>query len=238
MKVAILRPREYIEKTIAKIKDAGFDAVGVPFVKIVRYVDTIDLSKFDFDVLIVTSQTTAKILANSENLSLLRDKKIVAIGKKTAEVFELHGLDVEVPSKFDSKTMYDEFKHAFANKNVLALRSDKGNNVLLKLSNICNFSEIKVYGIEFEHSDEQKRFVEEVFRHDGNYVIVFSSSMIAKSFIELSKKLGFNVRDLKQTCIAIGPPTKEILERSGVKALIPSEYTFDGVIKLLKNMAK
>jgi len=229
-----LRPREYIEETILKFRKEGFDIIGVPFVRI-EVNDRMDEIKLNnYDVLIITSQTSAKILIDRVDKTLLKSKIVIAIGKKTAEVLQSRGIKVETPTKFDSKTLYEEFKGKLKNLKVLALRSDKGSKILLKLQDVCDFEEIKLYSIEFEHGNEQKEFVKEVFKSNNRCAIVFSSSMIANSFIDLSKKLGFDVKNLNQTCIAIGPPTRAVLERHGIRALMPSEYSFDGVIELLK----
>ncbi|RLI79966.1 uroporphyrinogen-III synthase [Archaeoglobales archaeon] len=236
MKVAILRPREYLEETILRFRKEGFDVIGVPFVKLEIDADKLNI-ELDFDALIVTSQTSARILVNT-NPNLLKGKKVIAIGKKTAEVLQRCGIRVEIPTKFDSETLYKEFKDELVGLRVLALRSDRGSRILLNLKDFCDFREIKLYSIKFEHGDEQKKFVREVFKNDNSYIIVFSSSMIARSFIELSEKLGFDACNLNQVCIAIGPPTKTVLEKSGINALMPAEYSFDGVIELLKTLSR
>ena len=234
MKVAILRPREYLNETLSKLKKEGFDAIGIPFIEIEHLKENLNLNEFDFDALIVTSQTAAKILVNSG--FNLKDKEIIAIGKKTAKVFELHGFNTFIPSKFDSKSVYEEFKEKLAKKRVLILRSDKGSDEIFKLKDCCELLEIQLYKIKFKHGYEQKEFIREVYKNKNNYAIVFSSSMIAKSFINLSKKLGFEPESLEQMCIAIGPPTKSVLENNKIKALMPLEYTFDGIIDLLKEL--
>lgn len=239
MKVAILRPKEYLEDTISKFRKKGFDVVGIPFVRIEVKVDVdkLDEVKLDeFDALIITSQTSARILVDTVDVKLLKDKRIIAIGKKTAEVLQKRGIKVETPTKFDSETLYEEFKDKLSSLRVLALRSDKGSKVLLNLRDVCDFEEIKLYSIKFEHGDKQKEFIKEVFKNNDSYAIIFSSSMIANSFIDLSKKLGFDVKALNQICVAIGPPTKAVLEKYGIDALIPTEYAFDSVIDLLKSL--
>jgi uroporphyrinogen-III synthase len=59
--------------------------------------------------------------------------------------------------------------------------------------------------------------------------------MIAQSFLGLcDDECLESLR--KITLVAIGPPTAKVLEDYGLKPLIPEEYTFDGVLKLLKSI--
>ncbi len=229
MKVAILRPKEYAEKTSEKFKREGFDVVAVPFLRIVPKEEGIakisDLK--DFDAVIVTSQTSARILIEHG----FRHDYVIAIGKKTAEILKSAGINPKIPSKFDSKTLYEEFKDELKDKRVAIVRSDKGDPILLKLPNV---EEVVLYGIEFEHGEIQKRFIESM---DFD-AIVFSSSMMVESFFELAKKmkmLDYVLEKLRgRIVIAIGPPTKKVLENYGVKALMPDEFTFEGVVEILK----
>ncbi|WP_202320291.1 uroporphyrinogen-III synthase [Archaeoglobus neptunius] len=226
MRVLILRPSEVLEETIKKLRDAGFDAYGCPFVKLTY--TNFDIPEHDFAI--VTSQNAAKVLVSRKaNL-----RKVIAIGKKTAEV--LKDYDVMVPSKFDSETLFREYSEILRDKRVIALRSNAGSEILNKLDEICDFSDIVVYRIEKLHGEKQRREIERV--RDGFYdAIVFSSSMIARSFLELCD--GECIEKLKELIvIAIGPPTARVLEEYGLKPLLPEEYTFDGVISLLKRMTK
>jgi len=231
VKVAVLRPKDYLANISERLRREGFEVIAVPFLKIVPNDEGIakigDLK--DFDVVIVTSQTSARILVEHK----FKHHYVIAIGKKTAEILRSAGMNPKMPSKFDSKTLYEEFKDELRDKKVAIVRSDKGDPILLKLPNV---EEIVLYTIEFEHGDEQKKFIESM---DFD-VIVFSSSMMVKSFFELAKameKLDEALEKIKRKIvIAIGPPTKKTLESYGIQALMPDEYSFDGIIKLLKSI--
>ncbi len=229
MRVAILRPKEYIANVSEKLRQEGFEVVAVPFLKIVPNEESFakigELSRFD--AVIVTSQTSAKILVEHG----FRHGNVIAIGRKTAEVLGSAGIEARVPSKFDSKTLYEEFKDELTGKRVAVVRSNRGDPILLRLPNV---EEIVLYTIEFERGEEQRRFVKEM---DFD-AIVFSSRMMVRSFFELAREMGMLeevVERLREKrVIAIGPPTREELEKYGISAEMPSEYTFDGVVDLLK----
>ncbi len=233
MKVAVLRPKDYLANISERLRREGFEVIAVPFLKIVPNDEGIAKigNLKDFDAVIVTSQTSARILVEHK----FKHDHVIAIGKKTAEILKSAGMNPKIPSKFDSKTLYEEFKDELKDKRVAIVRSDKGDPILLKLPNV---EEIVLYRIEFEHRDEQKKFIKSM---DFD-VIVFSSSMMVKSFFELAKameKFDEVLEKLKRKIvIAIGPPTKKMLESYGIKALMPDEYSFDGVIKLLKSISR
>jgi len=223
MKVLVLRPEELLEDTLKKFSEHGFEAYGCPFIKL-SYVD-FEVPEHDFAI--VTSQNAARALKERG----VKLKRVIAIGKKTAELIDAE--EVLLPSKFDSETLYREFAEMLRGKRVVAFRSNAGSDVVRRLAEIADFREIEVYRIEKLQGEEQRKEIEKV--KVGFYdAIVFSSSMIARSFLELC-----DVECLKALerilIVAIGPPTAKVLAEKGVEAEIPEEYTFDGIIRLLKS---
>lgn len=227
MRVLILRPAELLEETVKKFREEGFDAHGCPFIKI-RYKE---FEIPDHDFAIITSQNVARIVVEKG----LKLKEVIAIGKKTAEVLESAGMKVLKPTKFDSNTLFREFCDMLKGKRVIALRSNAGSEILKRLSEFADFRDVEVYEIERLQGVEQRREIEKV-KSCFYDVIVFSSSMIVRSFFELcNKECRESIR--KITVVAIGPPTAKILESYGLKPMMPEEYTFDGILSLLKTLA-
>ncbi|MDI3498516.1 uroporphyrinogen-III synthase [Archaeoglobus sp.] len=223
MKVLILRPAELLSETIRRFREEGFDAYGCPFIKLI-YTD-FDVPEHDFAI--VTSQNAARVLRERG----VRLKRVIAIGKKTAELIEAE--EVLLPSKFDSETLYEEFAEMLRGKRVVAFRSNAGSEAVKRLSEVADFREIQVYRIEKLQGEEQRREVEKV--REGFYdAIVFSSSMIARSLLELCDEKCLEALE-NVFVVAIGPPTAKVLAEKGIRAEIPEEYTFDGVIELLKS---
>ncbi len=223
MRVLILRPQELLAETVRLLRENGFEAYGCPFIKL-------SYNEFEVpehDYAIITSQNAARAVVERG----IKLNKVIAIGRKTAEVLEKAGYTVLKPTKFDSKTLYFEFSEELRGKKVVALRSNAGSDVLRKLAEIADFTEVEVYRIEKLHGEEQEREIERV--RSGFYdVIVFSSSMIAESFLEMCPENALQ----RLTLVAIGPPTAKVLENHGFKALVPEEYTFDGILQLLKSL--
>jgi uroporphyrinogen-III synthase len=227
VKVAILRPEEHAKETVELFKSNGFEVIAVPFLKIVKR--DFDVNLNDFDVVVVTSRTSARILVEKG----LKHDNVIAIGRKTADELKKIGINPKVPSKFDSKTLYEEFKDELKDKRVAILRSNKGDPILLK---IPNAKEFVLYEIRYNWEDEQVEFLKKL---DFD-AIVFSSRMMVRSFFDLAKESGIFesvVKSLKsKLVIAIGPPTKAELEKYGIEAMLPKEWTFESVVELLKTI--
>ncbi|WP_457549571.1 uroporphyrinogen-III synthase [Archaeoglobus sp.] len=225
MKVAILRPEHVADETVEMFRKQGFDVISIPFIKIVPR----DF-KFDprnYDVLIVTSRTSARIMVERG----IKHENVIAIGKKTAEELKKAGIVAKIPTRFDSTTLYEEFKDELKGKRAAVLRSNRGDPILLNLPNV---EEIILYDIEFEWCEKQKKLLKDL---DFD-AIVFSSRMTVKSFFGLADYLGINIvnRLKDKIVIAIGPPTREELRKIGIEALMPEEWTFDSILKLLKSI--
>ncbi len=237
MKVAIMRPKEYLRETEDMFASAGFDVVSVPFLKIEE--EILEPDNFHFEYVIITSQTAAKIiLKNSELLKRIKKAKIISIGSSTARILENAGLKTVTPTKYDSSTLYHEFKRELEGEKVAIFRSDKGDPLLLGLSEVAEVKEYVLYTIQFEHGEEQIDFLKRLVEGEFDSII-FSSRMMVRSFFELAEKIG-EVDRVKRALeemlvIAIGPPTKRELESLGVEPMMPKRYTFSGILEILND---
>jgi uroporphyrinogen-III synthase len=226
MRVLILRPAELLQDTLAMFRKAGIEAHGCPFV-------SLNYENFevpDHDYAIVTSQNSAREIVKRN----IRLKRVIGIGKKTAEILRNAGYEVLVPKRFESGAIVEEFRDLLRGKRVVAIRSDRGGEELRKISEFADYSEVSAYRIVKLNGEEQKREIERV--RAGFYdAIVFSSRMIAESFLDNCDEEC--IRMLRnRLLIAIGTPTAEFLKKRGLSAVIPDEFTFEGVLRLLRTL--
>ncbi len=225
MRVLLLRAEEQLKETLRKFRKEGFDAYGVPFVQIKPLPFTVP----DHDYAVVTSQNAAKLIVE-RGIEL---GKVVAIGRKTAEVLERAGFEVLTPSRFDSETLVNEFGEMLRGKRVVAIRSNAGSVVLRRLSEISRFVEVRAYEILPLRGERQIRAVQSAA--NGFFdATVLSSSMIARNFLDLSVEMGYNA--MKTWFVAIGPPTARVVRSFGYEPLMPKEWTFESIIELLKKL--
>ena len=232
MKVVFFRP-EGRAGELEVFRKEGFEVLHAPLLDTVA--DEKEVRRFEseeFDAAIVTSKTAVEVLEKYDLVKKLKGKKVIAIGSKTAEKLRNHGIESELPEKFDSESVAEEFRDKLSGMKIALLRSDKGDPVLL---NVGNAEEFKLYRIVPKKGEEQIRLVKKVCEGQVDFV-VFSSRMMVRTFFELCNELKLG----KPQCrvIAIGPPTKRELEKFGVESLVPEEYTFDGVLRLLRSLAE
>ncbi len=238
-KVALFRPAEYLEETRRMMEEKGFEVLATPFIGAEVDEEALEkLEKIDAEVLIITSQTSASILLDRVT-EIFQDREVIAIGKKTAGVLERAGIRPRTPPKFDSASIYAHFREDLRGRKIAILRSDKGNEVLLRLKDVAEVQEVPVYRIVKLKGEEQRKAVLSVVRKEVDAAI-FSSRMMVQAFMEVAEELnvkGEAVRALNEiVTIAIGPPTRDELRSHGVEAVMPEEYTFDGVLDLLENL--
>ncbi|MEM0204060.1 MAG: uroporphyrinogen-III synthase [Archaeoglobaceae archaeon] len=228
MRVLILRPAELLEETIEIFRKAGIEAYGCPFVSL-RY-EEFSVPKHDFAI--VTSQNSAREIVKRG----IRLAKVIAIGKKTAEILRSAGYDVLLPKRYESSAIVEEFKDLLKGKRVVAIRSDKGSDALRRISEFADYSEVFAYRIVKLKGEEQRREIEKL--KSGFYdAVVFSSRMIAESFLEnCDEECLEKLREI--LLIAIGNPTAEFLRSKGLSALVPNEFTFDGVLRLVESLKR
>jgi len=231
VKVAFFRPKSRI-KELDKFKQAGFEVLNAPLLDTV--VNEREIRRFSracFDVAIVTSMTAVEILKEFGAIEKLKGKRVIAIGSKTAEKLRSNGIDCDIPEKFDSRSIVKEFKDEFRGLKIALVRSDSGDPVLCEIGDTDEFC---IYKIVKNKGKEQLKLVEKVCKGEVDFA-VFSSRMMVRCFFEICKSLGF--KGPKCRVIAIGPPTKKELRRFGVESFMPEEYTFDGILNLLKTIA-
>ncbi|MEM2070421.1 MAG: uroporphyrinogen-III synthase, partial [Archaeoglobaceae archaeon] len=114
MRILILRPKELIDETVKRLNAEGFESYGCPFIEL----EYLDFEVPEHEYAIVTSQNVARVIRERG----IKLKKVIAIGKKTAEALEMDG--VLLPASFDSKGIVDEFSEILRGKKVVAFRSD------------------------------------------------------------------------------------------------------------------
>ncbi len=233
MKVVTFRPSIYSRETIEILRENGFEAVNVPMIELIA--KNVDVR--DAEYTIVTSQTSARIALEKDLLK----GKIIAIGPKTAKILEKQGFKALIPSRYTSKSLYSEFKDVLFGKTVNLLRSDRGDPILYRLSDSCDLKEYILYSIKILEGDKQKEIIRRILNREFD-ALVFTSSMIVDGFVSNLKEVVplSKINEILENIllIAIGPPTAKKLENYGMNAIIPDEYTMEGVIKLLNGLQR
>jgi uroporphyrinogen-III synthase len=185
-------------------------------------------SLYLFDWVILTSVTGAKLLverAKDKNQEkYLRIARFAAVGIKTSKFLEKEGLNVKfVPSRYTTITLANELPGESGK--VLLLRSEAASN---EMSDILKARGFKVRTISLYRTvPSNKKILLE--RPDG---IVFGSASEVRAFVSICK----NLEEIKDApCFCVGPVTSSEAVSAGFnRVVVPEEYTFDSLVKLLR----
>ena len=147
-----------------------------------------------------------------------------------------------MPGVYSSKGLVEYLCKDIKGKNVDLARSVFGSNVLIEGLTRCgaNVLETKVYSLFKPDGEEQKDLIRSAL--DGKITaFAFTSSMMVHNFFEVAKEIeaGNNILQVlnKSIVAAIGLPTAETLRSYNVNvSAIPEEYTFEEILKKIKNM--
>ena len=192
----------------------GMTGISMPLIEIAdESFEIPDLS--GYDALVFTSQEGVKKVAEKMELAGFKGR-VFAIGPKTRKFLSDLGIEASIGEKFNSEGLAH---HISANlghgSKILALRSSAATPAMKdKLSNLFDYHEIPIYGINILQAD-----VGAVEKSD---VIFVMSSSCAKSLASLDDNT-FEGREI----VSIGPETSKNIKQAHITA---QEHTFNGMI--------
>jgi len=236
-RVLLTRTYDLAMSTVDDLKDNGADVVICPTIKIIPEVDNVsklidNIEKYDY--IIFTSVNGVNVFKETINLKKfdlrkLNGVKIAAIGSKTCEALNKMYIYPEiVPDEYTSIALAGKLKSYAKGKSVAILTSDIGGDMLIdNLKDIAFLDKIVAYKNTPNYEIKDK-LMNEIKK--GIDIAIFTST---STFKYMSLILGDDISFLKNVKIAaIGPVTKESIERSGFKVdIMPSVYTMKELIK-------
>lgn len=203
--------------------------------------------KYTLDLVKHKDEHYRKIIDESDFIDRLKMTRIVAIGPKTEKTLREIGIsNIITPSEFSSVGVIDLLRDSVEDKDVELLRSSKGNLRLKKEleQNGAIVNDINVYTAGKPQGEERKRAEKlvDLMLNGKIDVITFTSRMIADNFFSIAEDLGAKedviglFRSGKVIIAVIGKETAKSLETFDIKEYImPKEFTFDAMIRKIKN---
>ena len=230
IRIITFRPEEKFE--YINIKD--IEITNISITKIVKLkFDLNSIINKNFDYIIFTSTLGAKYfmeeIKKQNHEEILKNKNIIAIGKKTAEYLNN---DCIIPENQSSKGI---IKLIEKNSNILLIRSKNGNPYLVKkLREIGNLQIINAYkSVIIDDKDYEYIYI----KMKNNYfnAVIFTSSFIFRSYVKVFSKYGNPLEILPNLIIAIGERTGNTIKRFGIKPIIMEEPDIKlSVIKVIQ----
>lgn len=254
--LAIMRPESYREKSEALARKYGFTPLYAPMIKLEGmkdegfepFVQRVLEGRSDYVVFTSANGITFTLdkLSSPEKekfIAALKKSRVIAIGPNTEK--ELTKIGIEnpfLPGAYSSEGIVEALCPEVKGKIVELARSSFGAQVLIEGLEKCGATvyETHVYTLSIPEGAVQKELIERTFAGKVD-AFAFTSSMMVKGFMEHAEKLGSRdaIKEaLSRTVIgAIGTPTGKTLKKYGIEAnVIPEEFTFEALLKAMKNM--
>jgi uroporphyrinogen III methyltransferase/synthase len=237
-KIAILRPESQQAESARLAELYGFQAVMAPAIALQEKPLPEDLKERlnDAECVVFTSANGVKTALRNQTIrSALAEKKIVAIGPKTELALAGYGLKSDVPQEYSSAGLLEMLQGQC--RRILFLRSAQGSRYLsegLRAAGL-QVDDIPLYEVV---SSGDLRLDELIKRAKSVDIFAFTSSSTARNLIERAKALGeeSHLREAlrEATVAAIGKPTREELDRLGVRVdTMPEIFTFEAMLQAL-----
>jgi uroporphyrinogen III methyltransferase/synthase len=260
MKVLITRPRNQADSFANALADAGFEPIFFPVIEIRPFEENVALKRAIekiscYDWIVFTSvngvdaffeklnlyrRDTENIEENKLNLRELSDSavKIAAIGPKTAQSLEAHGVIPDfVPDEYVAEAILP------------GLGDLRGRWVLLPRAEIARkaLPEAIVSAGGVAHEIAVYQTLPAVPNLDGLTAlksgveaVTFTSPSTVENFVKIVHRAGLNPLNLpgNPKIVCIGPITQKAAQGAGFTDLtMAEEYTTEGLVKLLRNVA-
>lgn len=224
-KVLIIRARGKVRPVSA----VGVDVVQIPVIYAAPNEDVIrSVSLASVDYVVVMSSAVIEYVKDKLTSELSGSARIIGVGPVTCNAIRRLGLNCELPREFSSYGVV-EYMSGLSRGKVAILRSGRGSDYVRTELGRLGFEvvEYRVYDVAVDPTAVELAckllgFVD---------IVVFMSPMTYEAISGCAKKALAG-----KVVIAIGRTTAMRLAMDGIEALIPSEFTQDGVLKLINRL--
>ncbi|MBN2467283.1 MAG: uroporphyrinogen-III synthase [Deltaproteobacteria bacterium] len=245
-RILVTRPGEQAQEFVELLRAHGAEPILFPTIKIRPPRDWIKvdeaLSKLrDYDTLIFTSVNGVnyflqRLKDNGMNPNLLKNKRICAIGPKTAAQLATVCLSAPlIPEEYRAEAIVASLeKEGICGRRFLLPRAEEARDVLPQAIRDKG-GEITVAPVyRTTTAVGYVKHIQKLFHDRAINVISFTSSSTVKSFMELLSE--DNVPDLIKGCVVacIGPVTADTAASFGIISdITPRDYTIQGLTEAI-----
>jgi uroporphyrinogen III methyltransferase/synthase len=239
-KTSFYRIRPQLEEKGAKV--SLLEGVKVLPLKDYRRLDHTISEIKRYQWLVFTSRNAVRFFLEriervGRDIRALGNLKIATIGPGTAE--ELGSFLIKpdlVPKDFSSQGLVDAIGSLRSNnkRRILLLRADRASPYLpstLRRKGL-EVKELGVYRLRVRKLSS--KVLQDILSHKID-VIVFTSSLNAKTFFESVCKFKLRQRLKRTKLVCLGRPTQAVLKRFGFSASVPEKYTFPYLVRSVVN---
>ncbi|MDQ4014769.1 MAG: uroporphyrinogen-III synthase [Thermoproteota archaeon] len=249
--LAITRSERDAKEFLQLVREQGGRAIALPVIEIVpqgpevaeQFIDKLRKKKHYYCAFM--SQQAVNILfdlARDKIAPVLKSTTVIAVGPKTKQSLEEHGIKVGlVLEKFSSFGLIDLLSRIEpAGKKIIIPRSGAANNfstdALIRLG--MDVDEILLYTV-------RTRAVEPIWKEFCDLLlqkrvdaIIFTSASNVNSFFEIMDRMSKDELQLDSITkvVSIGPFTSKVLRDRGIEYFEAEEHTVRGALQIAKQV--
>lgn len=249
--LAITRSERDAKEFLQLVREQGGRAIALPAIEIVpkgpevaeQFIDKLRKKKHYYCAFM--SQQAVNILfdlARDKIAPVLKSTTVIAVGPKTKQSLEEHGIKVGlVLEKFSSFGLIDLLSRIEpAGKKIIIPRSGAANNfataALIRLG--MDVDEIHLYTV-------RTRAVEPIWKEFCDLLlqkrvdaIIFTSASNVNSFFEIMDRVSKDELQLDSITkvVSIGPFTSKVLRGRGIECFEAEEHTVRGALQIAKQV--
>jgi uroporphyrinogen-III synthase len=249
--LAITRSERDAKEFLQLVREQGGRAIALPAIEIVpkgpevaeQFIDKLRKKKHYYCAFM--SQQAVNILfdlARDKIAPVLKSTTVIAVGPKTKQSLEEHGIKVGlVLEKFSSFGLIDLLSRIEpAGKKIIIPRSGAANNfataALIRLG--MDVDEILLYTV-------RTRAIEPIWKEFCDLLlqkrvdaIIFTSASNVNSFFEIMERVSKDELQLDSITkvVSIGPFTSKVLRGRGIECFEAEEHTVRGALQIAKQV--
>jgi uroporphyrinogen-III synthase len=249
--LAITRNERDAKEFLQLVREQGGRAIALPAIEIVpkgpevaeQFIDKLRKKKHYYCAFM--SQQAVNILfdlARDKIAPVLKSTTVIAVGPKTKQSLEEHGIKVGlVLEKFSSFGLIDLLSRIEpAGKKIIIPRSGAANNfataALIRLG--MDVDEILLYTVRTRAVEPIWKEFYDLLLQKRVDTIIFTSASNVNSFFEIMDRVSKDELQLDSITkvVSIGPFTSKVLRGRGIECFEAEEHTVRGALQIAKQV--
>jgi uroporphyrinogen-III synthase len=245
--LAITRSREQAREFFQLVKADGGRALAIPAIEIVpadrkaaqKFISL--LRKKNHDYCAFMSAQAVRVLFDlaGDTAGSLKDVSVIAVGPKTMQELERHGVKVDMmPSKFSSVGLVEHLsENDVKGKRIIIPRSGEANDFAAKaLSGLgMKVDEVFLYRTRTARVTSEWEEFGSLLAQNKVDAVVFTSASNVRSFFEIMKKMRAKM-PTGTKIISIGPFTTAELAKRKIRCYEAGDHTIMGTVKVARKL--
>jgi uroporphyrinogen-III synthase len=246
--VAITRSEQDAREFFQLVEAEGGKAVAIPAIEIVpadekvarQFAESLQRKRHDYCAFMSAQAVQILFgLAGEKVAGMLKKTSVVAVGPKTRQELEKHGVKADLmPDKFSSIGLVELMsKEKPEGKKIIMPRSGEANDFAAKaLSGLgMKVDEVFLYKTRTAGVTQDWKKFGDLLSQKKIDAVVFTSASNVRGFFQIMKKMRKSLpREVK--AISIGPFTTAELAKKNIRCHEATDHTIKGTVKVAKKL--